>query len=102
MIQNPQTIARLLQHPGSFGEQRELLLRRLKELVFHDGNAVLLIPEEDAGEVYMTELQIKESNARKPERKFKTIYDAAEWIEKHWPDFDLEATSQVTYRPTRE
>ena len=86
----------LLSHPFLIGESREFLLKRLEELVFHQGRNVLIGIPDFYGKVKFL------NNGLLPERKFKTIYDAAEWIEKSWPDFDLEATPQVTYRPKRE
>ncbi len=33
-----------------------------------------------------------------PERQFRTIHDASEWIRKNWPDFDLEQVPEIEYR----
>ena len=80
-IRHARPLAKLLQYPGCIQFSVSILLG-LNEILFHGGKAV----HNDTPEIM---------------QRIKSIYDAAEWIEKNWPDFDLEATPQVTYRPTR-
>ena len=88
------TVATLLQHPGCTSEPREFLLERFEELVFHDGRHVYLIPESDDKRSQSTPATpVPEPSAR----RFSSIHDAAVWIAQNWPDFDLEATTPVTW-----
>jgi hypothetical protein len=36
-----------------------------------------------------------------PPRRFRNLYDTAEWIQKNWPDFDLETNCPATWRGSR-
>lgn len=80
-------LAHLLSHPGCVSQFREALLQRFEELVLHDGRPVLT----NQGD----------SDVPKPQRQFHTVYDAAAWIETNWPEFDLETSHPVEWRPTR-
>jgi len=81
---NERSLASLLQHPAAIGKPRKFMLQRFEELVFQDGNHVLLpLPSEP------------------PPRRFHNLHDAAAWIQQNWPEFDLEATHPVTWRGER-
>ncbi len=118
-MKNERSLASLLQHPATTGQPREFLLQRFEELVFHDGNHVLLplpradgerqgvsppsaipaIPESAAvTENELGGLTPSRSPAEPPPRRFHNMHDAAAWIQQNWPDFDLEATHPVTWR----
>ncbi len=115
---NERSAASLLQHPATTGRPRELLLQRFEELVFHNGNHVLLplreplderwgiyenppsaIPAADGNE--HGGLTPNRSPSEPPPRRFHNLHDAATWIQQNWPDFDLEATHQVIWRGER-
>ena len=96
-MSNPRSLAKFLSHPGCVGEPREFLLQRFEELLFHDGKHVLLSDSDSKTEG-------QDSKPPKPEpppRRFHHLHDAAAWIEKNWPDFDLEATHPVIWRGER-
>jgi|GEM_PF-1793978 len=97
-MSNARSVATLLSHPACTDEPREWMLMRFEELLFHDGRHVLLtLPEsdEDSDEETSTNDNAK---PEPPARRFHTIYDAAEWIQANWPDFDLDATPEVQWR----
>ena len=94
-LSNAKSVAELLKHPSCVSEIREMLLARFEELILHDGKGLFFhAPARGLSGLH-------EWTHDSIDRKFKSIYDAAEWIEKNWPDFDLEATPQVSHRPTR-
>jgi serine/threonine protein kinase len=92
-ISSPRSLANLLSHPTCVAKQREVLLKRFEELVFHDGKPVFLKSVETDGE--------KPAGDPSAAREFHNLHDAAAWIQKNWPDFDLEATCPVTWRGSR-
>lgn len=85
-ISNPKLLAELFAHPGCRGEQREYMLQRFEELVLDDGRPVLLRPN-DAKDPEPADSSV---SARRS-RRFRNLNDAAIWIQKEWPDFDLES-----------
>jgi len=97
-FEDPKALAEFLRHPACAGEPREYLLQRFEELVFHNGQAVILTdpPAEE------TDSAVKSDKASSPPepppRRFHSIHDAAAWIQKDWPDFDLETTLPVTWQ----
>jgi hypothetical protein len=99
-ISSPQTATRLLSHPGCIGEARQRLLRRFEELVFYDGRPVFQRPDRSAPGVGLAELDTPPvpPESPTPPRRFHTAYDAAEWIQKHSPAFDLDTNCPATSR----
>jgi serine/threonine protein kinase len=91
---NPRSIAKLLSHPGCVGAQRQALLKWFEELVLYEGMPIFLRPDEP------TDSKINSVQHTKvtPERKFHDLHDAADWIQKNWPDFDLETNHPVIWR----
>jgi serine/threonine protein kinase len=87
------SLAGVLSHPACVGKLRESLLRRFEELVFHEGKPVFSKP--DATD------RKKAAGDQLPPRRFHSLYDAADWIQKNWPDFDLETNCPVTWRGSR-
>ncbi len=118
-IANQRRLALLLQHPavGRSHTIRESMLQRFEELVLYDGQRVYLqAPTIEGFNIWgYYEFQLPptafgdESAAStaeptnetpvKPKRQFHNAHDVAEWIEKNWPDFDLDATHPVTFYP---
>jgi len=96
-ITKAETIAKALGHPACHSQISGILLRRFEELILHQGSNELLHAPKPLELHEYTDTDASPESAR----RFKKLQDAAEWIEKNWPDFDLEATPQVTYRPTR-
>jgi hypothetical protein len=92
-LRNSKSLVRLLSHPGCVEELREVLLQRLEELLFHNGEPVYLRPTV-AGKTPPA----KDEGSTSPPRRFHNIYDAAKWIEQNWPDFDLETNHPITWR----
>ncbi len=92
-IRSPRSLAKLLSHPACVANQREALLNRFEELVFHDGKPVFLKPEATDGK--------KPASDPPPPRRFHSLHDAAAWIQQNWPDFDLEASYPATWRGSR-
>jgi hypothetical protein len=74
-------------------KQRDVLLKRFEELVFHDGKPVFLKPDAPDGK--------NPAGDQLPPRRFQTLHDAADWIQKNWPDFDLETNCPATWRGSR-
>jgi hypothetical protein len=69
---------------------RECFLQRFEELVFYDGKRVFLKPAaSDARQTQAPE---------PPPSRFHNLHDAAAWIQRNWPDFDLETNCPVTTR----
>jgi serine/threonine protein kinase len=101
-ISSPQAVTRLLSHPGCIGEARQRLLRRIEELVFYDGRPVFEQPGRiatpDLGSHSVWALSPAPPPSGTPPRRFQTVYDAAEWIQKNRPDFDLDTNSPATGR----
>ncbi len=99
---DPRAIALTLQHPGCVGRLRECVILRMEELLFHNGERVLLplTPETDENGDEKQELVIPNEliKTSAPPRRFRSASDVSDWIEQHWPDFDLEATHPVTRR----
>ncbi len=99
-VTNQRALATLFRHPACIGEAREWMLLRFEELVLHGGNRIYFSieqPKEDEEE------KTDAANTPKPApppRRFKTLHDASTWIQKNWPDFDLESTPEV--KPWRE
>ena len=107
-INEPKSIAYLLQHPGCIDRPREFLLQRFEELVFHNGERVFLpLPKNEVvsgptiDAARLAEETVAAAKPELPSRRFHTIHDAADWIQHNWPDFDLEATHPVTWRGER-
>ncbi len=98
---NARSLAKLLQHPACIGEPREWMLQRFEELVLHDGRRVFLkaAEEEDSKTDKDAKSETQTVEGDHPKRRFHTIHDAAAWIQTNWPDFDLEATMEITWRP---
>jgi serine/threonine protein kinase len=92
-IPSPRSLASLLSHPGCVAEPRQRLLDRFEELVFYDGKPVFLKPEGADGN--------QPAHEQAPARRFRNLHDAAAWIQKNWPDFDLETNCPVTWRGSR-
>jgi Protein kinase domain len=92
-ISSPRSMAKLLSHPACVAKQRDVLLKRFEELVFYDGKPVLLRP--DATD------RKKPDGAQFRQRRFHNLHDAGDWIQKNWPDFDLETNCPVTWRGSR-
>jgi hypothetical protein len=90
-ISSPRSLARLLSHPASVGLNREFLLERFEEVVFHDGRHVFL-HSDSAKEVTNSQ------KAQSPPRRFHNVHDAAKWIQENWPDFDLDSNCPVAWR----
>lgn len=98
---DPRALAKLLKHPGCNDDPREWMLMRFEELLFHEGKHVFLtLPESEAESPAGDPggLKPNRSPVKPPARRFHTIHDAAAWIEKNWPDFDLESTPEVQWR----
>jgi hypothetical protein len=91
-ISSPRSLAKLLSHPACVAKQRKILLKRFEELVFHDGKQVFLKPDAADG---------KKPADDPPPRRFHSLHDTAAWIQKNWPDFDLETNCPVTWRGSR-
>jgi serine/threonine protein kinase len=89
-VSSARSLAKLLSHPGCVAEQRDVLLKRFEELVLHDGKPVFLKPDASDGK--------KPAGDQLPPRQFQNLHDAADWIQKNWPDFDLETNCPVTWR----
>jgi len=68
------------------------MLQRFEELLFHDGQAVFLKPDSKVESAKDIE------QPAPPQRVFHNLHDAAAWIQKNWPDFDLEANHAVIWR----
>ena len=81
-----------MSHPFCFGDSGSYVLQRFEELVLHEGRHVFLPLDEDAP---------ADALCPTPARQFHTVHDAAAWIQKNWPDFDLETNHPVTWRPSR-
>ena len=115
---NERSLASLLQHPAAIGKPRKFMLQRFEELVFQDGNHVLLplpkplgerqgkyenppsaIPAADGNE--HGGLTPNRSPSEPPPRRFHNLHDVAAWIQQNWPEFDLEATHPVVWRGER-
>ncbi len=92
--ENSDSLVTLMQHPACVDKYCEWILQRFEELVLHNGERVFLpLPKDE------DESQSKTSTEpTPPPRRFQNVYDAADWIEKNWPDFDLDATMPVTWR----
>ncbi len=90
------SVATMLRHPACVNEPRDFLLRRFEELLFHDGQHVLLTPPDSGTEAQPTDAATPKLEP--PPRRFHNMHDAAEWIQKNWPDFDLETSQPVTWR----
>jgi serine/threonine protein kinase len=95
-IHDRKQIARLLAHPACTGEIGGILLQRFEELVLHDGKPVFLKPEPDS-----KASDDDKASITTPVRVFHNVHDAAAWIAKNWPDFDLETNHPVTWRGER-
>jgi hypothetical protein len=89
-VSHPRSIAKLLSHPGCVGALREAMLLRFEELALHGGQPVFSQVENQDGE--------PPTRGSMPQREFHNLHDAAAWIEKNWPDFDLETNHPVTWR----
>ncbi len=89
-VSEPRTLAKLFSHAGCIGEFRQSMLRRFEELVLHDGQSVFSRDENQDGE--------PPARGSMPQRQFHNLQDAAAWIQKNWPDFDLETNHPVTWR----
>ncbi len=99
-MSHPRSLARLLSHPGCVAESRDWMLQRFEELVLHDGRPVFLNPKLPDNN--------RSANASPPPaaaaqpaplvRQFHNLHEAAAWIAKNWPDFDLETNHPVTWR----
>jgi serine/threonine protein kinase len=92
-ISSPHSLAKLLSHPACVAEQREVLLKRFEELVFHHGKPVILMPDATDGK--------KTPGEELPPRRFHSLHDAEDWIQQNWPDFDLETNCPATWRGAR-
>jgi serine/threonine protein kinase len=101
-ISSPQAVTRLLSHPGCIGGARQCLLRRFEELVFYDGRPVFEQPDRiatpDLGFYSVWASSATSLPPGTPPRRFRTAYDAAEWLQKNWPDFDLDTNCPATRR----
>jgi len=92
-------LAGMLAHPGCVGEYREALLKRFEELVLYGGQHVFLPwPKKDDNDNEDENATTDKVAPVVPERQFRTIHDASEWIRKNWPDFDLEQVPEIEYR----
>lgn len=98
-MNDSRSFALLLQHPACVGELRECMLQRFEELVLLDGQRMFLpMPSKSS----QGDSQLASATSEPPPvRRFKTMHDAAEWIQQNWPDFDLDATHPVTFRGER-
>lgn len=100
---NARSVAALLSHPASVGHRQKWMLQRLEELLFHNGKSVFLKPFEMPGREGTVPRQREGTTAnsesvKPPTPRFRSVHDAADWIERNWPDFDLNATPAVTRR----
>ncbi|MFN9720902.1 MAG: serine/threonine-protein kinase [Planctomycetota bacterium] len=111
---NPRQIARYLCHPVAPATMQEKLLRRFEELVLRDGRSLDpsdekrspfsdqygMNPDDEKIETIdaLVKRTLQEDTGRETlpapikgpryfRRRFMTIFDAAEWIQKNWPDF---------------
>jgi hypothetical protein len=94
-ISSPRSLARLLSHPGCVDGVRQSLLQRFEELVFYDGRRVWKPQTYRGGRSGGTGGEVE------PLHKFRNVRDAAAWIQKNWPDFDLETNCPTTWRGSR-
>ncbi len=106
-ITSQRSLAKLLSHPACVGESRESLLTRFEELVFYDGKPVFLtIRSANDSSNMLAKMRSKTESAegkqpaheQPPPRRFHNLHDAAVWIHRNWPDFDLEASCPATWR----
>jgi hypothetical protein len=88
-ISSPRPIVQLLSRPNCLGPERECLLKRFEELVLYGGKPVFLKVKASKGN--------ERSMDQSPPRQFRDLHDVASWIQKNWPDFDLEAICPVTW-----
>jgi serine/threonine protein kinase len=88
-IRSPKSLAKLLSHPGCVDEQRQIVLARFEELVLYEGKPI-----------FLKSVKSLTSDARDEvlRCRFRTLHDAAAWIQQNWPDFDLETNSQARWR----
>ncbi len=92
-LSDPREIVAMLDHPGAIGEMRACLLQRLEEIVIHGGRPVYTQldaewPEESVWNK-LSEAEQEHWQARRdalPPREFRTIYDAAVWLDANRPD----------------
>lgn len=90
-------VAKLLQHPNAVDVYyaddaiRIRLLERFEELVLHDGKPLWSALREQESRDKDDPRPLEASLLQLPQRKFRTLDDAASWISSNWPDFDLEA-----------
>lgn len=94
-ISSPRSLARLLSHPGCVGGVRQSVLQRFEELVFYDGRRMWKPQTDRGGRSGGTSGEVE------PRHKFRNVRDAAVWIQKNWPDFDLETNCPTTWRGPR-
>jgi tRNA A-37 threonylcarbamoyl transferase component Bud32 len=90
------SIADCLRHPACVGETRKLVLHRLEELAFPPADyvqqqavaesVVIGLTQPLAGGILAAGRQAKWER----ERKFRTIWDAVEWLNKNHPEIDLD------------
>jgi serine/threonine protein kinase len=97
-VMDEKTLVETLRHPGAIGKLRSCLLRRLEEVVFHEGRPVFSElewqrPRDDergtVNDAVKSEWQTRHDAL--PPRKFLAVHDATAWLAKNRPDIDLEA-----------
>jgi predicted Ser/Thr protein kinase len=93
------TIADCLRHPACVGETRQMVLHRLEELAFPPGPTATrqqTMPVLVSGMVEPTAAAIVIAGQTaletkwERERKFRTTWDAVEWLHKNHPEIDLD------------
>lgn len=89
-IVDPKFAVFLMTQQNFAHHQADILLQRFEELVLFDGRNVLLETNDDATG------PADKSKPAKPNRQFLTIWDAAKWIEKNWPNYDLDAVPNLS------
>jgi hypothetical protein len=85
---------RLRAVPDGIDEPHEIIIQRFEELLFHEGNPVILAKPESVTEAQPSQQRQPEP----PPRRFQNLHDAAAWTQQHWPDFDFETNHPVTRR----
>jgi serine/threonine protein kinase len=96
VVDDATLLARRLGHPDCIGDAQEMILDRLSDLLFHDGQDVIFRPNvvDERSEGFQFDCSSLDSP-----RRFRSVYMLSAWIAQNWPDFDLEATHPVTWRP---
>jgi serine/threonine protein kinase len=100
---SPRLLAKLLSHPGCVDTLRSSALSRFEDLVIYEGRPVFLKPEPPSTQQAPPGAAASESVPPTPAdplppRRFRNLADVADWIQRNWPDFDLEMNCPATWR----